>query len=205
MNFLKSPKAYIIKLHNEFVLKNLLKEILNQETDGKVRAAVLVPILDCKESKIVMIKRGSNLTRSAGHVAFPGGMMEEGEDVVDTALREVEEELGLKRSKVDVVGFLKSREVLEYRIKICPVVGVAEEANFRPDAREVSKVLIDKLESVLLSRRVTDWGANFACSKELVWGASSRVLDDLYMRVVNRFGSVNRFFEILRDYYVREC
>lgn len=185
------------------MLKNLLREILNSETDGKARAAVLVPILECKDSKIVMIKRGKNLTRSAGHVAFPGGMMEEGENAVETALREVEEELGLKRSKVEILGFLKSREVLEYRIRICPVVGVAEEINFRPNSREVSKVLIDRLEKVLLSRRVTDWGANFECSGELVWGASSRVLDDFYIRIVSRFGSVNRFFEILRGYYAR--
>lgn len=185
------------------MLKNLLREILSTKTDGKVSAAVLVPILECENSKIVMIKRGKNLTRSAGHVAFPGGMMEEGEDAIETALREVEEELGLKRNKVEVLGFLKSREVLEYRIKICPVVGVVEEINFNPDSREVSKILVDKLESVLLSRRVADWGANFECSRELVWGASSRVLDDLYLRIVSRFGSVNRFFEILRGYYAR--
>ncbi|MEM3391420.1 MAG: CoA pyrophosphatase [Archaeoglobaceae archaeon] len=185
------------------MLKTLLREILSTRIDEKVRAAVLVPILECRDSKIVMIKRGKNLTRSAGHVAFPGGMMEEGESATETALREVEEELGLKRNKIEVLGFLKSREVLEYRIKICPVVGVAEETNFNPDSREVSKVLVDKLESVLLSRRVTDWGANFECSKELVWGASSRVLDDLYLRIVSRFGSVNRFFDMLRGYYAR--
>ncbi len=185
------------------MLRSLLKEILNTKNDGKVNAAVLVPILECKDSKIVMIKRGKNLTRSAGHVAFPGGMMEKGEDVIETALREVEEELGLKRNKVEVLGFLKPREVLEYRIKICPVVGVAEEINFNPDSREVSKVLVDKLENVLLSRRVADWGANFECCGELVWGASSRVLDDFYLRIVSRFGSVNRFFEILREDYAR--
>ncbi|MDW7990009.1 MAG: CoA pyrophosphatase [Archaeoglobaceae archaeon] len=186
------------------MLKKMLKEILNSEIDGKVRAAVLVPILECSSSKIVMIKRGTNLTRSAGHVAFPGGMIEEGEDVVETALREFEEELGVRRDRIEVLGFLKSREVLEYRIKICPVVGITQEDYFAPDSREVSKVLIDGLERVLLSRRVADWGANFDCAGELVWGASSRVLDDLYLRIISRFGSIKAFFNRLREIYVEK-
>lgn len=167
----------------------------------KVVAAVLVPILECKEPKILMIKRGQNLTRSAGHVAFPGGMIENGENAIEAALREFEEELGVKRNKIEVLGFLKPREVLEYRIKICPVVGVIEDHNFVPDSKEVSRVLVDKLEKVLLSRRITDWGANFECAGELVWGASSRVLDDLYMRIISKFGSISGFFAKLRDYY----
>ncbi|TDA26664.1 MAG: CoA pyrophosphatase, partial [Archaeoglobi archaeon] len=66
----------------------MLKEILSSELDKEVTAAVLVPILDCRVPKILMIKRGESLARNAGHIAFPGGMREEGEDVVETALRE---------------------------------------------------------------------------------------------------------------------
>ncbi|MCX8172342.1 MAG: hypothetical protein N3D09_01850, partial [Archaeoglobaceae archaeon] len=83
----------------------------------------------------------------------------------------------------------------------CPIVGVTNEGEFNPDRKEVSKVLIDSLERVLKSRRVADWGANFECGRELVWGASSRVLDDLYMRIVFRFGSIDNFFKILRGDY----
>lgn len=182
----------------------MIKEILNHELDVEVMAAVLVPILDCREPKILMIKRGESLTRNAGHIAFPGGMMEEGEDAVDTALREFEEELGVDRRKIEIVGFLKPREVREYRIPLCPVVGVTEEKEFRPDSKEVSKVLVDSLERVLKSRRVTDWGPNFECNRELVWGASSRVLDDLYLRIVHKYGSIDEFFRILRDGYGSE-
>lgn len=179
----------------------MLKEILSPKMDEEVMAAVLVPILECREPKILMIKRGENLTRNAGHVAFPGGMREEGEEVVETALREVEEELGVERRKIEILGFLKAREVREYKIPLCPIVGITDEKDFRPDRREVSKILIDRLEKVLKSRRVTDWGANFACSGELVWGASSRVLEDLYMRIVFKYGSIDDFFKKLRDSY----
>lgn len=179
----------------------MLKEILNPKLDQEVMAAVLVPILDCQEPKILMIKRGENLTRNAGHVAFPGGMKEEGENVVETALREFEEELGVSRKKIEVLGFLKSREVREYKIPLSPIVGVTDEREFRPDTKEVSKVLVDNLEKVLKSRRITDWGPNFACSGELVWGASSRVLEDLYMRLVLKYGSIDSFFKKLGESY----
>lgn len=182
----------------------MLKGILNHKPSREVMAAVLVPILECKEPKIVMIKRGESLKRSAGHVAFPGGMRERGEGVVETALREFEEELGVDRKKIEIVGFLKPREVREYNILLSPIVGVTDERSFKPDAEEVSKVLIDSLEKVLKSRRVADWGPNFECARELVWGASSRVLDDLYMRIVFKYGSIDRFFTRVRESYGRK-
>jgi len=69
------------------------------------------------------------------------------------------------------------------------------------DVREVNRVLVDSLEKVLKSRRIADWGPNFECARELVWGASSRVLDDLYMRIVLKYGSIDNFFSRLRGEY----
>ncbi len=178
------------------MLKNRLKEILDTENKRKVSAAVLIPIIWGSDPKLVMIKRSKSLSRSAGHIAFPGGMIEEGESELETALRETEEELGIDSRGVEVLGYLPAREVLEYRIKICPVVGLLNTSKFEPNGMEVSKVLIDSLQKVLLSRRVTDWGPNFECAGELVWGASSRVLDDLYLRIIRKYGSVESFFSV---------
>ena len=176
------------------MLRDRLRELLDDEIKKRVSAAILVPIVDGSDPKLVMIKRSKNLARSAGHVAFPGGMIEEGESEVQTALREVKEELGVDRSRIQVLGYLTPREVVEYRIKICPVVGFVDGLKFEPDRREVSKVIVDSLRKVLLSRRIADWGPNFECGGELVWGASSRVIDDLYMRIVRKYGSVENFF-----------
>lgn len=155
-------------------------------------AAVLVPIIP--PNKILMIKRRKNLSRSAGHIAFPGGMRDEDESVIDTALREAEEEIGISREKIEVLGFLKPKEVVKHKIKIHPVVGVLFSRNFKKNDHEVEKILLDNFKSVLRSRRITDWGPNFECDGELVWGASSRILDELYMRIVRVYGSIDNFF-----------
>ncbi len=173
-----------------------LRTVLDQELSYVRRnrsAAVLVPIVK-DGMQLVMIKRSENLSRSAGHVAFPGGIREDNESIIETALREAEEEIGLSREHIDVLGYLSPKEVVEHRIKIHPVVGVLKKNEFRPDEYEVERILVDSLERVLKSRRITDWGPNFECAGELVWGASSRILDDLYLRIVKKFGSIDGFF-----------
>ncbi len=157
-------------------------------------AAVLVPIVISDEPEIVMIKRKKTLSRSAGHIAFPGGMRDEEETPLETALRETEEEIGIPADSVEVLGFLTPKEVVEHRIKIHPVVGVIFSKEFVRNDYEVDRILVDSLEFVLRSRRVADWGPNFECAGELVWGASSRIIDDLYMRILSRFGSIDSFF-----------
>jgi len=176
------------------VLIDKLKTVLDKKISKKAMAAVLVPIVYGADPKLVMIKRSKNLARSAGHVAFPGGMIEEGETEVQTALREIKEELGIEKRRIKILGYLTPREVVEYRIKICPVVGIVDKPKFDPDGKEVSKVMIDSLRKVLSSRKVADWGPNFECDGELVWGASSRILDDLYLRIIKKYGSIDELF-----------
>jgi len=174
-----------------------LREILDATLEyirHEKSAAILVPIMLTERPKLVMILRSKNLSRSAGHVAFPGGIREVDETPLDTALRESEEEIGVEADKIEVLGFLSPKEVIEHRIKIHPVVGVMGETELKPDDYEVSKILVDDLKKVLLSRRITDWGPNFECDGELIWGASSRILDDFYLRIIRRFGSIEKFF-----------
>ncbi|WP_290900361.1 CoA pyrophosphatase [Ferroglobus sp.] len=172
-------------------LKDILDPELKYVKNERV-AAVLVPITF--DLELVMIKRAKNLSRSAGHIAFPGGIRERTESIVETALREAEEEIGVKRENINVLGYLSPKEVVEHRIKIHPVVGIVSSKNFTPDNYEVEKILVDDLKRVLKSRRIADWGPNFECAGELVWGASSRILDDFYLRIVKKFGNIDDFF-----------
>jgi 8-oxo-dGTP pyrophosphatase MutT (NUDIX family) len=70
-----------------------------------VPAAVLVPIIDAPEPRLLLTVRHAGLRKHAGQIAFPGGRRDpEDESLIHTALREAEEEVGLPRDKVDVIG-----------------------------------------------------------------------------------------------------
>lgn len=105
-------------------------------------AAVLFPIvLREREPTVLLTQRTAHLRDHAGQISFPGGRVEQ-EDAspIHTALRETEEEIGLSREHVDVLGFLP-----EYRTGtgycVTPVVGlVSPPFELLPDAFEVAEV-----------------------------------------------------------------
>ncbi|KAJ3379317.1 Serine/threonine-protein phosphatase 2A regulatory subunit B'' subunit gamma [Entophlyctis sp. JEL0112] len=92
-------------------------------------AAVLIPILvdpDTDEPHVVLTQRALTLRTHAGEVAFPGGRMDEGDaDVVDTALREAEEEIGLPRAAVRVLS-IHNPVISLHRLHVTPVCGLID-------------------------------------------------------------------------------
>ena len=105
------------------------RQLQHVEEDGVpprlTPAAVLVPVIERPEGLTVLFtQRASHLNAHAGQVSFPGGRREDSDvSPVFTALRETEEEIGLGRERVEVVGILP-----EYRtstgFSVIPVVGL---------------------------------------------------------------------------------
>jgi 8-oxo-dGTP pyrophosphatase MutT (NUDIX family) len=90
-----------------------------------MRAAVLIPVIDRGDDLTVLLTlRADDLKHHAGQISFPGGRVEAGDaDAVATALRETEEEIGLRREFVEVLGRLPDHAVITgYRVT--PVVGL---------------------------------------------------------------------------------
>jgi 8-oxo-dGTP pyrophosphatase MutT (NUDIX family) len=87
-------------------------------------AAVLVPVTDRAEPGVVLTQRTENLRNHAGQIAFPGGRADPGDaDLVATALREAEEEIGLHPGAVTIVG-LADRYRTVTGFEVTPVLGV---------------------------------------------------------------------------------
>ncbi len=169
-------------------------EALELNAPGRTEAGVLVPLyLDQGELHAVFTKRREDLRRHAGEVSFPGGRYDEGEpDLVATALREAEEEIGLPREAVEIVGALKPTPTIATGYAIYPFVGVIEPGmTWTLSAREVAQVvelslreLRDGYERKRLIRRgipiLTD---TYMVDEQFIWGATARILSDLFDRI----------------------
>lgn len=90
-------------------------------------AAVLVPLIDREEGlSVLLTQRTPHLSAHAGQIAFPGGRIEKSDtDAIEAALRETEEEVGLPRDHVKVIGRLDTY-VTGTGFEITPVVGIVQ-------------------------------------------------------------------------------
>ncbi len=114
-------------------------------------AAVLVPLIDRPEGMSVLLTlRTAHLSAHAGQIAFPGGRIEPGDpDAAAAALRETEEEVGLPRSHVTLIGRLDTY-VTGTGFEITPMVGlVSAPFALTVDPFEVAEVFEIPLAFVL--------------------------------------------------------
>lgn len=139
-----------------------------------------------------LIKRPQYPGVHSGQVGFPGGKMELSDpDILFTALREAEEEIGINASKVEVLGRLTDLYIPASNFLVSPVVGfVPEKPSFVPEQREVARIIVTEVISlfhpeVRKQTRLAVGGGMyldtpyFAVEEEVVWGATAMILSEL--------------------------
>ena len=161
-------------------------------TQGRYRAAsVLVPIVNrAPDITVLLTQRTEDMPSHAGQVAFPGGRRQENDaDAVATALRETEEEVGLDRKFVDVIGsYDLYRTGTGY--EITPVVGIVTPGfTTRADPREVADVFevplahfLDAANHRIDSRQYQGRERRFYAmpyGQRYIWGATAGMLKNL--------------------------
>ena len=162
------------------------------DVHGGKEAAVLVPLFEASGLHAVFTRRRDDLRRHAGEISFPGGRRDAGEALVDTALREAHEEVGLPPEAVTVVGALPPTPTFVTNYAIYPFVGVIE-AGFawvmqHTEVAEVLELRLDTLRAAYGERRLVRRGIPFRTPTyevdgQVIWGATARILGDLLSRV----------------------
>lgn len=137
-----------------------------------------------------LIKRPDYVGAHSGQVSFPGGKAELGETKIQTALREAEEEVGVRASDVKVLGVLSDFFVVPSNIMVTPVVGyVSKRPDFIPDKIEVVRVLEGDVRSLLPTEAIQTSeivvaniyklrAPHFIIDNEMVWGATAMILNE---------------------------
>jgi len=167
-------------------------EAARMRASGKVDAAVLIPWYDdpARGPILVLTERRHDLRKHAGEISFPGGRRDDGEDLVVTALREAEEEIGLDRTMVKVVGALAPIGTMVTGYRVYPFVGVIDHLpHWTPQVTEVAAVLELSLADLVASRKYKPVRGmplptlSFTVDGHVVWGATARILDQLIKRL----------------------
>jgi 8-oxo-dGTP pyrophosphatase MutT (NUDIX family) len=155
-------------------------------------AAVLVPLVDRPEGMSVLLTlRNSSLPHHAGQISFPGGRIEATDtSAADTALRETEEEIGLPRESIEVVGRLDDY-ITGTGFLVAPIVGLIHPPyTLAPDPSEVEAVFevplaffLDPANHRRESRMFNGVERRFYAmpyGDKYIWGATAAMLMNLY-------------------------
>jgi len=151
--------------------------------------------------KFPLIERQDYDGIHSGQISLPGGKKENADgDLVQTALRETEEEIGISRSEVRVLGSLTQFFVGASNYDILPVIGMLSIApEFEPDQREVKEIITPPIIDLLDSekRRTKDIKVRngymlsspyFDLESKMVWGATAMMLSEL-VSVLDEFNT----------------
>lgn len=197
------------RLEQYFTEKNLGKDIFHphptisslahKRKSGLRNAAVLIaasPENVDLPSSIILTLRSQNLKSHAGQVSLPGGTTDASDiNAVDTALREAQEEVALRRNRVKVLGCL-GKIALPSGYLVTPVVGLIDSFhNLTPFADEVDEIFSVPLTTVLNPNayrtqvKKTDSGAHQILEIQYngyrIWGATAAILYHLANEIEN--------------------
>ena len=171
-------------------LKSILSNPINPEIQSDVDyklAAVLVVIYG-ETPTIIMTEKPKSMKFHAGEISFPGGKLDTNDSsLLDTALRETSEEIGLNISKNDVIGQLTPVKTLTTGFLILPFVSMLEEIPPLVTNSEVEKILHIPLNPFLQtvakdsdpSHNLMNEMYTFEYQNQIVWGASARILKQI--------------------------
>jgi 8-oxo-dGTP pyrophosphatase MutT (NUDIX family) len=176
-------------------MKTQLKKALSSrcklyiQDTARIPAAVLVPVYeDGGHYHIVLIRRTYTVTTHKGQISFPGGSRESGDrTLLDTALRESHEEIGLRPGDVEVLGELDDEVTTTSNYIVTPfVAAIPWPYRFATNSSEVDEIIAAPIRSLqetgcvipaaeILDGRIVE-SYTYHYRGRVIWGATARIL-----------------------------
>ncbi len=177
----------------------LIKPKFEHTLPPKPGSVMILLYLDGGQLKFPLTKRPEYLGAHGGQVSLPGGKAEQNENEIETALRETEEEIGVDRNTVRVLGKLSNFFVIPSNFMVTPVVGfINERPTFKAQEAEVVRIIEGsvadlikpdaiRLKEIVAAKLYPMLAPHFEVEGEVVWGATAMMLNEFRV-VVNSIG-----------------
>ena len=178
----------------QFLMAPDPKEYYNRISDSYKEAAVLALIYPKDERLHLVYMQRSNMGKDdkhAGQISFPGGKLEEDETLLECALREANEEVGIMANKVTILGELSKVYVFVSNFMVTPFVAFAtERPDFVKDKTEVDQILEVPINHLLQeeNQKVKDLKIRnyllkdvpyYDLNSKVLWGATAMMTSEL--------------------------
>lgn len=153
------------------------------------KTAVLVPVVNiCGEAHLLLTRRSRRISHP-GQISFPGGFVQEGESLLQCALREMEEEIGARISNLEEVYALGETVTLTSGKEIAAFLGFIDSLVFLINDSEVEELIFLSLEAV---KRATPEPVLMPSGRKtiryrfpglVVWGATARIIESSLWKI----------------------
>ena len=187
-------KEYTNKIHcviygmDTGILKKILSSDILPHLDTDTKHAAVLIVIYGAELKIIMTQKPLTMQQHAGEISFPGGKIDtDDQDLLETALRETQEEIGLQVLRDSVIGQLRPVQTRNSGFTIIPFVAILDDIQtLRPNS-EVDEILHIPMLELLRTLEDDDNPEHRSlfeaykltyCDK-MIWGASARMLKQI--------------------------
>ncbi len=192
-----SQKQFYDLISNNESLKINNEKNNHYFNSGKIYSSVLV-IINFPDSipSVMLTKRSSYLKNHAGEISFPGGKFSNSDKtILDTAIRETFEEIGITINKKHVIGCLNPTYTYTSKILIYPFVALEEnffDKHLCPNM-EVEQIINLPFETLIKSLSKDEYHSKknhkmfkFLVDDFIIWGATARILKDLIDKILQK-------------------